>query len=276
MTVHNSAAVLVISNDVLCGKRSFNSYISLQLSLMSEWNILKFAVLPRNQRIIKYEVEVSWKLCDIVIVTDETTTCDLNICEIIAEVFNESVTFNSKLMRILGTESEISDPKQAQIPVPAKLLSCDLETVPVIALQRIFILKGTASNIVKTFNNILKPYLNDFQREVLFKKKFQVITNNKDLQELRKGANSNVNFTVEEIENGFQVTASSTDCDSVIHFKDILFAKCNTMVKEIPCENLAVFDTFYYQVDPYIKATVRVSTFLYALNFIIVTTVQIS
>lgn len=266
MTAHNSAAVLVISNDVLCGKKSFNSYISLQLSLMSEWNILKFAVLPRNQRIIKYEVEVSWKLCDIVIITDESTISDLNVCEIIAEVFNESVTFNSKLMKILSTQSEISDPKQAEIPVPAKLLSCDLETVPVIALQRIFVLKGTASNIVKTFNGILKPYLSDYKRDFLFKKKFQVITNNKVLQELRKEANSNINCTVDEIENGFLVTASSTDCDNVIHFKDILFAKFNTMVKEIACENVNVYDTFYYQVDPYIRTTLHVSIFCSALN----------
>lgn len=265
MASNATAAVLVISNDVLSGKRDFNSYISLQLSLMPDWTINKFVVLPRDERIIKCEIELVWKLYDIVIITDETCSTNVYVATIIASVFNEGTYVNSNLYKALKHCGGIEDKRQAEIAKPSKLLTCYHDhkyLVPVVSLHRVFLLKGTASNIVATFNDILKPYLNDFSRRPVFKKKFYFNLRELDIDEIKKLCTDNVTINIENTECSIVVVASSDRFNKILEMEKTLLTLYGEFIKRRCIEDISIFDSFYYQSDTNIREAVEVSSIM--------------
>lgn len=90
-------AVLVVSDKVLSENGDFNSCLSSLAT--TEWQALKFCVLPPNQQIIQHEVTSVHKMCDVVvIIAEEKGNCSANVCKVISDIFYENSVSNSTLL----------------------------------------------------------------------------------------------------------------------------------------------------------------------------------
>lgn len=253
-------AVLLIKEKVLSGNGDFHSFLS---SLdPTEWQTLKFCVLPLNQKIIQHEIKSVHKLCDVVvIIVEENANSSLNIFEVISNIFCENPGTSSSLLN--------GDEKHGLIPTAAKFLTLPTpkeHLSPVISLQQIFILKGTHCRTTATFQSVLKPYLADFKKDTTFKKTFELINTESSASKFRMVVNNGVSVSVLEENSKIVVSVMSPSFETIVNFENKVIDEVRNDVINSYVDDAAVFDSFYYQVDPKISEATKVcSTYLLSL-----------
>lgn len=247
-----SAAVLVISDKITPANQNYNSCLSSLTE--TEWQVLILTVIPQNQNLIKHEIKSMYKMCDIVLIlAEETASCEVNICEVISDIFFEKPVLNSALLN--GNE------KHALVPASAKLLTLKApaeHVLPVISFQQTFVLRGTLPEIKKTFDNILKPYLLDFKKNRTFRKTFELNKNENNVSKLTKLVNNGVSVNVNQLKDKIVVSAAASSFEAIANFERKFIDEIRVDVVNSYVEDLDVFSSFYYQADPRIRETIEV------------------
>lgn len=260
---HHTAAVIVVSKEILEAKIALESHVTLPLSLAPIWNIRKFVVIPPNRGIIEYELKTTFKTCDVVVVVQ--TIAEVNVCGIISEVFCESVAVNGEI------HSEVEKP----LPVSFKLLTKkDVQNASVVAFRGIFVLKGDPSAITTAFKNVLKPYLADYERSPMYKKKIEIVLRENGTQKFFDALKcDNVKLNLAKTNGKFVVTIETDYINKMTMLENEIVMKFGIHSVTSVANNLNIFDSFYFKVDPYIRQTIKVRPFLILCCFIYETTI---
>lgn len=243
----NTAAVIIISEQILSGKKDFNSYTTLPLSLAPRWNITKLIVIPPIPQLVKCELKRAFVMCEIVIVLQEIANADLNVCDVLAVLFNEDMSTSRSL------ENVCTPVKCLTVENGAKNVSA-----PVISFHRIFVLQGDTSTITSAFD-ILKSYLNDYRKSLKYKKRF-VIPRNEDTFEqfLREVRVNDIEVKVETLSDRYVVTAEAPKLTKVMNLEGRITERFGCANVAHRSDDLNIFDSFYFKVDPHIPQTIKV------------------
>lgn len=246
----HTATVIIISEEILSGKKDFNSYVTLPLQLVPKWNIKKLIVLPPNSQIIRYELKTAYKMCEIVIVIQEIATEGFNLWEVIANLFQEKSTAEA--------ENEL-------LP-PFKLLRINDSNVrnlkPVVSFHRLYILRGDTPSIMSSFKNVLKPYLTDYKQKVKYKKKFEITIKEGVVEHfLNEVKSDDVLIKRDHIDGKMVITAEATLLNGITVLEEIIRKKFGSEGVTSKADNLNIFEYFYFQVDTLITDTVKVIFF---------------
>lgn len=253
MNIH-TAAVIIISDQILSGKKDLNSYVTLPLALAPKWDIKKLLVLPPNPQLVKYELKTAFKMCEIVVVIQEIINVDFTVCDVVASVFHERVGRCSAVCELGNFEN-----------TPFKFLSFENDaknvTVPVISFHRIFVLQGNAASIISAFG-VLKMYLSDYKREIKYKKRFEITLNEDDsfqrfIDELKI---SDIEMKIEKLNEKYVVNAEALKLTRIIALEGKIVDEFGTENVSHMATDLNIFDSFYFQVDSHISQTVKVNS----------------
>lgn len=237
----HTAAVIIISGDILSDKKEFNSCETLPLSLVPKWCITKLVVLLPNSQLVKAEIKQAFKMCEIVIVIQENDDMDLNVAHIIAGLFEEKI---EKFRRIYDAKTLNNTPKLIHVN--------GAYFQHVISFQRIFLLRGDVPSIKSAFG-VLKLYLNDYRKQLKYRKKFEILSN-EDLPELRI---DNTDIKIEKEIDKCVVTAETTQLDKLLKVEEKIVDKFGSLVIH-RADDLNIFNSYYFQVDYILRQSVEV------------------
>lgn len=243
----HTAAIIIISEDILLGKNDSNAVKTLLLSLAPKWNIMKLIVLPPNSQLLKYEVKMAFKMCEIVIVVQEVDNVD--VCKVISSLFYEKVQ----------SFSAICDVKN-NVNTPFKLLTGGKGvSVPVISFQRIFLLQGNLNSIMSEFS-VLKLYLNDYKKQLKYKKKLEVFPNENSHENVLNELQINgTDIKIDKKSERIVITAEATQLSSIKNIEQIIENEFGSDNVTHRADDLNVFDSYYFNIDFHICQSIKVS-----------------
>lgn len=248
--IKNTAAVIIISEQILSGKKDFNSYTTLPLSLAPRWDISKLIVLPPIPQLVKCELKLAFVMCEIVIVLQEIVNADFNVCDVLAVLFHEDISTG----RSLSEHEHVCTPvKRLTVENGAKNVSA-----PVLSFHRIFVLQGDTSSITSAFS-VLKLYLNDYRKSLKYKKTF-IIPRNVDTFEqfLMEVRMNDVEIKVDTLSDRYVVAAEAPKLTKVMNLKGRIIERFGCANVAHRSDDLNIFDSFYFKVDPHIPHTIKV------------------
>lgn len=244
--IQNTAAVITISEDILLGRKDVNSLGNLPVLLVPKWNITKFIILPAVSQLVQYEVKMAFKMCEIVIVIDETDNVDFSVCNTIASLFCEE-------MKIMSNEVS-----------PFKLLNvCNagesVSSVPVFSFQRIFLLKEH----VPAFH-VLKSYLNDYRTKLKYRKTFD-ISKNTNIKQSGFNALQTIGalFEVHEKEHKYVLSTEAPQLNSLIELQQKIIEKFGSENITHRKADLNIFESYYFQVDSCVCQAIKVRKLIF-------------
>lgn len=237
----DTVTIIIISDQILLGRKDLNSYKTLPESLAPKWDVLKLVVVPPKLQIVKCEVKIAFKLSEIVVIIQESANANFSVCDILANLFNEKI----------DTCMPLGD---ASI-TPFKLLSVRNGAAPIISFNRIFVLQGDHSAL-----NILKLYLNDHRHNLNYRKLYQIPISDDSVEHFISDLNiDELDIKVHRSPEKYVVIAETTRASKLVCFETKMFARFEYVNIKSKPDNLNIFGSFYFQVEPHISQTVKVS-----------------
>lgn len=242
----HTAAIIIISEDILLGKTDSNAYKTLLLSALSpKWNIMKLIVVQPNSQLIRYEVKMAFKMCEIVIVVQEVDNVD--VCSVISSLFHERL-------------ESISAICESKVNTPFKLIGDGKGvSVPVIGFQRIFLLHGDVNSIMSEFSG-LKVYLNDYKKQLRYRKKLEFFLNeNSQENVLNEQQINGIDIKINKENERVVITAEAAQLNSIMSFQKQIIKEFGSENVTHKADDLNIFDSYYFHVDSHVCQSIQVS-----------------
>lgn len=252
----NTAAIIIISEELLSGKKEFHLGKPLPFLLVPKWNIKKLIVLPYHIQLVKYEVQMAFKMCEIVIVIQEVENVD--VCNVISSLFHENV---ESFSAICDVKNKVNTPfKLFTVKNDAKDFSS-----PVVTFQRIFLLQGVIPSLMSAYN-VLKLYLNDYKTEVQYKKKFEVLSNKSPDNIF----NEQVDIEIDRENEKVIITAKAAKLNTITIIENRILNEFGAQNVSHRADDLNIFDSYYFHVDPHIGKTIQVRALIICILLVFV------
>lgn len=249
-----TVAIIVISETALSDKEA------LQLILneveIPNWQVKKLSVIPENENLIFFEIDLMYKLYDAVIVIECDTHTDLsyNLFGILAKMFHQELVSCESL----DTNKYVNGTANILVPKFAKILDhfegVNLQ-IPIIHLQRIFIVK---SRTLSTSFDILKAYLKDSKFPKVFEKEFNFIMNGTPLDDLL-ATKYGVHISLQKTGEIAKLLLQSNSFDNFFKCEKHLREKFGSRISGTNPTDIALFSSLFHSVDCSLKVAIEVS-----------------